>query len=86
MEKNMQIIGAFEAKTHFSALLEQVAQGDEITISRRGKPIARVVLIENKDNKSQAKEAAQQMREFASKNKLSIDWQEWKQFRGEGRS
>ena len=36
----MTSIGAFEAKTHFSQLLERVARGEEIVITRRGKPVA----------------------------------------------
>ena len=36
-------IGAFEAKTKFSELLERVRQGEEITITRHEKPIARLV-------------------------------------------
>ena len=33
-------IGAYEAKTHLPALLERVARGESITITRRGKPVA----------------------------------------------
>jgi prevent-host-death family protein len=33
-------IGAFEAKTRLSELLEQVAQGRTFVITRRGRPIA----------------------------------------------
>lgn len=33
-------IGAFEAKTHLSALLERVAKGETITITKHGKPAA----------------------------------------------
>jgi len=32
-----------EAKTHLSRLLERVEAGDEVTIARAGKPIARLV-------------------------------------------
>ena len=32
--------GAGEAKTHFSELLDKVEQGESITITRRGKPVA----------------------------------------------
>jgi prevent-host-death family protein len=39
----MITVGAFEAKTHFSALLERVARGEEVLITRHGKPIARLV-------------------------------------------
>lgn len=36
-------IGLFDAKTHLSALLERVERGEEITITRRGMPVARLV-------------------------------------------
>ena len=36
-----------EAKTHLSRLLEEVEKGGEVVISRRDKPIARLVPIES---------------------------------------
>ena len=39
-------VGAFEAKTHLSALLEQVSRGEEVLIRRRGKPVAKLVPAE----------------------------------------
>jgi prevent-host-death family protein len=39
----MITVGAFEAKTHLSALLERVAGGEEVLITRHGKVIARLV-------------------------------------------
>ena len=36
----MKTIGAFEAKTHLSQLLEQVARGERFTITRHGVPVA----------------------------------------------
>jgi prevent-host-death family protein len=44
MSTTTTIVGAFEAKTKFSELLERVRQGEEITITRHEKPIARLVL------------------------------------------
>lgn len=43
----MQTVSLFDAKTHLSRLIEQIASGteDEIVISRNGKPVARVVPI-----------------------------------------
>ncbi len=32
-----------EAKAHFSALLSAVADGEEIVVTRRGQPVARIV-------------------------------------------
>jgi len=36
----MQTVGAFEAKTHLSALLDRVAKGEKIIITRHGTPAA----------------------------------------------
>jgi prevent-host-death family protein len=38
-------MGAFEAKTHLSALLDRVARGEKITITRYGVPAALLVPI-----------------------------------------
>ena len=47
----MREIGAFEAKTHLSALLESVQSGERITITKRGRPVAQLVPI-NQDSTS----------------------------------
>jgi prevent-host-death family protein len=39
-------VGAFEAKTKFSELLERVRAGEEITITKHEKPVARLVPFE----------------------------------------
>jgi antitoxin (DNA-binding transcriptional repressor) of toxin-antitoxin stability system len=36
-------VGAFEAKTKLSALLDKVEQGEEVVITRRGKVVARMI-------------------------------------------
>ncbi len=46
----MITLGAFEAKTHLSSLLERVAQGEEIVITRHGKPLARLIPVAVADN------------------------------------
>jgi len=38
-------VGAYEAKTHFSELLEKVEAGEEITITKHGAPVAKLVPI-----------------------------------------
>ena len=38
----MDEIGAFEAKNRLSALLERAERGEEILITRRGKPVAKL--------------------------------------------
>jgi len=39
----MRTVGAYEAKTHLSELLEEVARGESITITKHGVPVARLV-------------------------------------------
>ncbi len=36
-------VGAYEAKTHLPRLLEEVAAGQTITITKHGRPVARLV-------------------------------------------
>ncbi|MDB5819180.1 MAG: prevent-host-death family protein [Rhizobacter sp.] len=42
MDRLDKAVGAFEAKTHLSSLLERVAQGEAFVITRHGRPIARL--------------------------------------------
>jgi len=55
----MENIGASEARTHFSRLLNRVAQGESITITRLGKPVANLVPAE--DSREEAKKAVARM-------------------------
>ena len=41
----MNTVGTFGAKTHLSSLLERVERGEEITITRHGKAVARLVPV-----------------------------------------
>ncbi|MGO9096199.1 MAG: type II toxin-antitoxin system Phd/YefM family antitoxin [Bryobacteraceae bacterium] len=41
----MQTVGAYEAKTHLPNLLQLVAQGEKITITRHGVPVAMLVPV-----------------------------------------
>jgi prevent-host-death family protein len=45
-------VGTFEAKNRLSALLDMVTSGEEITITRNGKPVARLVPVESRDRES----------------------------------
>ncbi len=42
----MTSLGAYEAKTRLSQLLDQVAKGEEIIITRHGVPVAALVLFD----------------------------------------
>jgi prevent-host-death family protein len=39
----MAEVGLFQAKTHLSKLVERVERGEEVTLTRRGRPVARLV-------------------------------------------
>ncbi|MBK8767257.1 MAG: type II toxin-antitoxin system Phd/YefM family antitoxin [Burkholderiaceae bacterium] len=55
----MHEIGAFEAKNKLSALLDLVAQGEEVVITRHGKPVARMVPAVPSFDRAKARQAAQ---------------------------
>lgn len=38
-------VGAFEAKTHLSELLARVEAGEQVTITKHGRPVARLVPV-----------------------------------------
>ena len=52
----MDQIGAYAAKTHLPRLLDRVARGESLTITRHGKPVARLVPVTG--DRERAKEAA----------------------------
>jgi prevent-host-death family protein len=53
----MREIGAFEAKNKFGHLLDEVEHGEEIVITRRGKPVARLVPAEPGFDREKARRA-----------------------------
>ena len=57
----MRTVGAYEAKTRLSELLNRVASGDSVTITRRGRPVARLVPVEE-DSRQRAFQAAERIR------------------------
>lgn len=65
----MSSIGAFEAKTHLSALLDQVTKGEEITITRHGHPVARLVPV-GRNQPERARAAAGRLKRLAQDQTL----------------
>mgnify|MGYP003384806786 CR=1 FL=1 len=41
----MKSVGSYEAKTHLPALLDRVAKGESIIITKRGQPVAMLVPV-----------------------------------------
>ena len=52
-------VGTYEAKTHFPKLLDRVAKGARITITRHGLPVAMLVPVESADKPNPEKSIAQ---------------------------
>lgn len=78
----MITVGAFEAKTHLSALLDKVAAGEEVVITKHGKPVARLVGARaiDRERVNQAFEKLKALRKGTTLGGLS-----WKRLRDEGR-
>ena len=57
----METIGAYQAKTHLPRLLERVRRGESVTITKRGRPVARLVPVAA-DDEERARQAASRIR------------------------
>jgi prevent-host-death family protein len=55
----MREVGAFEAKNKLASLLDLVEQGEEVTITRRGKPVAKLVPAQPGFDREKARQAVE---------------------------
>jgi prevent-host-death family protein len=78
----MITVGAFEAKTHLSSLLDRVARGEEVVITKHGKPVARLVSAAHIDRErvNDAHEKLKLLRKGTTLGGLS-----WRELRDLGR-
>jgi prevent-host-death family protein len=60
----MTLVGAFEAKTHLSDLLDRVGRGEKITITRHGIPAAMLVPVEETKTVRSHQEIVADMRQL----------------------
>ncbi len=68
----MTEVGAFEAKNKLAELLDRAERGEEVVITRRGKPVAKLVPIAGMvKNQERAHRAFERMRERARALNLS---------------
>jgi len=63
-------LGAYEAKTHLSSLLDRVAQGEEFTITKHGVPVARLVPVGSRSRGS-VRQTIEAIRELRKGNRLN---------------
>lgn len=78
-------IGAFEAKNTLGTLLNRVEGGEEIVITRHGRPVARLVPNTEQRDRGVAEAAVKRIQSRAKRLKLTFDWQEAKSDRDAGR-
>ena len=75
-------IGAFEAKNRLSELLQLVENGEEVTITKHGRPVARLVPAGRHDP-ARVQRAIEELREFRKHH--SLDGLKIKDLINEGR-
>jgi prevent-host-death family protein len=75
-------VGAFEAKTHLSALLDKVSRGEEVLITRRGKAIARLVPAEQA-GRSRVNAAIDEL--LTLREEVTLNGVDWETLRDTGR-
>ena len=86
----MESVTAFEAKTRFGQLLERVARGEEVIITKHEKPVARLV-PEGRRNRESVRAAVAGILELRrqisdrNKGKPKLTATEVKSWIGEGR-
>ena len=82
----MHEVGAFEAKNTLGSLLDRVERGEEILITRHGKPVARLVASAGGIDRARANAAAGRIRARAeSLSSGRFHWGALKADRDEGR-
>ncbi len=91
LSSSPQQVGAFEAKNTLGSLLDRVESGEEIVITRHGKPVARLAPISDRHDQQQVQAAFQRIRQRAQQlarenpDSPPFDWEEVKKLRDEGR-
>ena len=75
-------IDTIKAKTHFSSLLDRVAQGEEVLIVKRGRPVARLIPAV-RAGQDRTENAIQELRVLRSG--LKLNGLSWKDLRDAGR-
>ena len=68
-------VGAFEAKTHLSTLLDRVGEGEEVIITKHGKPVARLVSAARVDH-ARVNAAFEKLKQLRKQTTLGgLSWQ-----------
>jgi prevent-host-death family protein len=66
MQQDSNTVGAYEAKTHLSELLEKVQAGEEIIITKHGAPVAKLVPMKKEASAEQRAAAIRRIQKLGS--------------------
>lgn len=82
----MESIGIYEAKSRLSELVEKAEAGQEVTITRRGRPVAKLVRV-RPGREVDRRAIMAEIRAFARRNKLArrVSMRELRRMIAEGR-
>jgi prevent-host-death family protein len=84
----MKHIGIFDAKTHLSSLIDEVEKGQEVVITRHGKPVAKLVRAEDRlspEAVERRRKGLKELREIGQRLQINATHQEIKAWIEEGR-
>lgn len=73
-------IGSYEAKTHLARLLDEVERGNSVTITKHGRPVARLVPVRSQQSTAEVVAAIQGARVGVRRGSDSV-----REMIGEGR-
>ncbi len=66
MQQDSNTVGAYQAKTHLSELLEKVEAGEEIIITKHGAPVAKLVPMKKEASAEQRAAAIRRIQKLGS--------------------
>lgn len=66
MQRGVNVVGAYEAKTHLSELLEKVEAGGEIIITKHGAPVAKLVPVRKEASAEQRAAAIKRIQKLSA--------------------
>jgi prevent-host-death family protein len=65
-QQGSNTVGAYEAKTHLSELLEKVEAGEEIIITKHGAPVAKLVPVKKEASAEQRAAAIRRIQKLGT--------------------
>lgn len=81
-----KIVGCFEAKTNFNKIINNLVNGEEVVVTKRGKPVAKIIPIDKSINFERVNNAFLRLDNLAKEMNLGkFNWEELKSYRDEGK-